>query len=99
MVPRAIRPFRMFARFYIFVPMKRKDNMKEKLEKIRELGLEKIDATKTIQELEDVRKDLMGKKSELAEVLKNMGSLAPEDKKSVGMMTTEIICLKVLLKL
>ena len=64
--------------------------MKEKLEKIRELGLEKIDATKTIQELEDVRKDLMGKKSELAEVLKNMGSLAPEDKKSVGMMTTEI---------
>ena len=47
----------MFARFYIFVPMKRKDNMKEKLEKIRELGLEKIDATKTIQELEDVRKD------------------------------------------
>ena len=64
--------------------------MKEKLEKIRELGLEKIDATKTIQELEEVRKDLMGKKSELAEVLKNMGSLAPEDKKSVGMMTTEI---------
>ena len=64
--------------------------MKEKLEKIREIGLEKIDATKTIQELEDVRKDLTGKKSELAEVMKNMGSLAPEDKKSVGMMTTEI---------
>ena len=64
--------------------------MKEKLEKIRELGLEKIDATKTIQELEDVRKDLMGKKSELADVMKNMGSLALEDKKSVGMMTTEI---------
>ena len=64
--------------------------MKEKLEKIREIGLEKIDATKTIQELEDVRKDLMGKKSELADVMKNMGSLALEDKKSVGMMTTEI---------
>ena len=80
----------MFALSYIFVPLHSKHNMKEKLEKIRELGLEKIDATKTIQELEDVRKDLMGKKSELAEVLKNMGSLAPEDKKSVGMMTTEI---------
>ena len=64
--------------------------MKEKLEKIRGMGLEKIDATKTIQELEDVRKDLMGKKSELADVMKNMGSLALEDKKSVGMMTTEI---------
>ena len=40
--------------------------MKEKLEKIRELGLEKIDATKTIQELEDVRikiytRDLFGR--------------------------------------
>ena len=64
--------------------------MKEKLEKIRDIGLEKIDATKTIQELEDVRKDLMGKKSELADVMKNIGSLALEDKKSVGMMTTEI---------
>ena len=64
--------------------------MKEKLENIKNNGLEKIEIVKSLSELEEVKKDITGKKSELAEVLKNMGSLAPEDKKSVGMMATEI---------
>ena len=64
--------------------------MKEKLEAIRENGLKKIDSAKNLMELEETRKDLMGKKSELAEVLKTIGSLSNEDKKIVGMMATEI---------
>lgn len=64
--------------------------MKEKLEEIKSIGLEKIKSSKTLEELEEVRKELTGKKSPLADVTKNMGSLSPEDKKSVGMMTTEI---------
>ena len=64
--------------------------MKEKLEEIKSIGLEKINNSKTLEELEEVRKELTGKKSPLADVTKNMGSLSPEDKKSVGMMTTEI---------
>jgi phenylalanyl-tRNA synthetase alpha chain len=64
--------------------------MKEQLEQIKENGLKKIEATKTIEELAEVRKDLTGKKSELAEVMKTMGSLTPEMRKEIGMQTTEI---------
>lgn len=67
--------------FLYFCTDEKEGYYERKVRKIREIGLEKIDATKTIQELEDVRKDLMGKKSELADVMKNMGSLALEDKK------------------
>ena len=64
--------------------------MEELLKKVKEEGLEKILNVKDLNELEEVRKDLTGKKSKLSEVLKNMSSLAPEEKKSVGMLTTEI---------
>ena len=64
--------------------------MKEKLEAIKASGLEKIESVKSVAELEEVRKDLTGKKSDLADVLKNMGSLSPEDRKSIGMITTDI---------
>lgn len=64
--------------------------MKEKLEQIKENGLKKIEDAKTIEELAEVRKDLTGKKSELAEVLKKMGSLTPDERKTIGMQTTEI---------
>ena len=65
-------------------------NMKEKLETIKKNGLKKIEDSKTTQELEDVRKELTGKKSELAEVMKTISSLSPEEKKEVGMKATEI---------
>ena len=64
--------------------------MKEKLEEIKVNGLEKIAKVKSISELEEVRKELTGKKSELSEVLKNMSSLSSDDKKTIGMLTTEI---------
>lgn len=64
--------------------------MKEKIEKIKTSGLEKIDKVKNISELEEVKKELTGKKSELSEVLKSMSSLSPEDKKTIGMLVTEI---------
>lgn len=64
--------------------------MKEQLEQIKENGLKKIEAAKTIEELAEVRKDLTGKKSELAEVMKTMGSLTPEMRKEIGMQTTNI---------
>ncbi len=64
--------------------------MKEKLEKIKSNGLEIIEKITNVSELEEVRKELTGKKSKLSEVLKSMSSLSNEDKKSVGMLTTEI---------
>lgn len=64
--------------------------MKERLEKIKTKGLEIIENVKNITELEQVRKDLTGKKSELSKVLKSMNDLSSEEKKSIGMLTTEI---------
>lgn len=64
--------------------------MEERLEQIKVSGLEKINNAKNTNELEEIRRELTGKKSELSEVLKNMSSLSPEEKKTIGMLTTEI---------
>lgn len=64
--------------------------MKEKLDSIREVGLKKLESASSIRELEEVYKELTGKKSELTEILKNMGTLTVELKKEIGIKTTEI---------
>ena len=64
--------------------------MLEKLEKIQNIGLEKIKNTKTTKELEEIRRELLGKKSMLTEVLKSLSSLDAEMKKEVGMKANEI---------
>ncbi len=64
--------------------------MKERLEEIKTKGLELLDSAKTLEELEQVEKNLTGKKSSLAEILKNMGKLNSDEKKEIGMLSTEI---------
>ena len=64
--------------------------MKENLEKILKQGLEKIEKAKTVDEVQEVRKDITGKNSELTKVLKGMSSLSAEEKKEIGMKATEI---------
>ena len=64
--------------------------MKEKLEEIKESGLNSIKNVTNLVELEDVRKELLGKKSGLSGVLKSMGTLSNEDKKTIGILATEI---------
>ena len=64
--------------------------MKENLEKILKQGLEKIEKAKTVEEVQEVKKDLMGKNSELTKVLKGMSSLSAEEKRETGMKATEI---------
>ena len=64
--------------------------MLQKLEQIRENGLNRIANAADLNELEVIRKELTGKKSELQEVLKSLGGLAPELKKSVGMKSNEL---------
>ncbi|MDE6285155.1 MAG: phenylalanine--tRNA ligase subunit alpha [Bacilli bacterium] len=64
--------------------------MKEKLERVRIEGLKKISNANTIEELQEVRRELTGKKSELSEVLKSIGSLSSDMKKEIGIQTTEI---------
>ena len=64
--------------------------MKEKLDTIRKNGLSQIEDAKTIEELTEVRKILTGKKSPLTEVLNTLGSMSPEERKEIGMASTEI---------
>ena len=64
--------------------------MKEKLDEILKEGLAKIEAAKDVNELQEVRKELTGKKSDLSEILKNMGNLSPEMRKEIGLKTTEV---------
>ena len=64
--------------------------MKEKLEKIKENSLKKINECKNTLELQKVMKELTGKKSELTEIMKSMGSLEPDERREIGMITTEI---------
>ena len=64
--------------------------MLDKLERIREEGLERISSAADRDALEAVRKDLTGKKSSLQEVLKGLRDLEPDMKKSVGMKANEV---------
>lgn len=64
--------------------------MLNKLEEIRQNGLKKIAETTELAALQDVRRELVGKKGELTTVLKSLGSLEPEMKRSVGMKANEI---------
>ena len=64
--------------------------MKEKLDSILSKGLETINNTKSLEDLEEVRRELTGKKSDLSEVLKGMGSLDADMRKEVGIKVTEI---------
>ena len=64
--------------------------MEEKLKQIKNKGLEKIENISSISELDEVRKELTGKKSTLSDILKSMSNFSLEDKKKIGMMITEI---------
>ncbi len=64
--------------------------MENKLEKIKEKGLQKIEKVSILSELDEVRKELLGKKSEISDVLKSMSNLSIDDKKKIGMLATDI---------
>ena len=64
--------------------------MKEKLEEIRSKGLKKIEEVKKLEDLQEVTREITGKKSELTEALKSLSELSIEMKKTIGMQATEI---------
>ena len=64
--------------------------MLKELEKIKESGLKRIEEVKSTDAIQELRKDLIGKKSKLTEILKGMSKLSQEEKKEVGMKATEI---------
>lgn len=64
--------------------------MKERLEEIKDNGLKRIEEVKSLEELQELTREITGKKSELTETLKSLSELSVEMKKSIGMQAMEI---------
>lgn len=64
--------------------------MKERLQALRERALRELQDVKHIQQLQDLRVKVLGKKGELTEVLRGMGSLSAEERPLIGQVANEV---------
>lgn len=64
--------------------------MNDSLKKIRQEALERLAAARNVAELEELRVKLLGKKGELTSVLKQMGTLPPEERPAFGKQANEV---------
>ncbi len=62
----------------------------ERLEMIKEAGLEKIAQSSLPEQLQLVRANVLGRKGELTEILKSVGQAAPELRKVIGQAANEV---------
>ena len=63
--------------------------MKEALQQILEDAKKRLQEAQSLQEAEDVRVKMLGKKGQLTGILKSMGSLTPEERKELGMQANK----------
>ena len=64
--------------------------MQAKLQQILEESKQQLQAAVSVQEAEDVRVKVLGKKGALTEILKSMGKLAPEERKELGQAANQV---------
>ena len=64
--------------------------MKNKLEQIRKEAMEALGGLHDLGQLEEFRVKKLGKKGELTQVLRGMGSLPPEERPIIGQLANEI---------
>lgn len=64
-------------------------SMKEKLKAIIDEALKQMEASESLDKLNEIRVAYLGKKGELTNVLKSMKDVAPEDRPMVGQMVNE----------
>ncbi len=63
--------------------------MKERLQKIREEAIVKIQSSENLDKLNEIKVAVLGKKGELTEVLKGMKDVAAEDRPKVGQLVND----------
>ncbi|MDD5832858.1 MAG: phenylalanine--tRNA ligase subunit alpha [Clostridiales bacterium] len=63
--------------------------MKEKLRQITEDALRKISEAKTLDEINDIRVEFLGKKGRITSIMKELKNVAPEDKPVFGQLVNE----------
>lgn len=64
--------------------------MKDKLNRIREDAIAQIEKLKDLEDLEQIRIKFLGKKGELTQVLREMGSLSSEERPIIGQLANDI---------
>ena len=64
--------------------------MLEKLAKLREEVLSKIDGSKNIEELNELKVKILGKKGEFTTIMKGMSEISAEKRAEFGKTTNEI---------
>ena len=64
--------------------------MRQALEEIAQRAQEKLRSVCEINELEETRVRLLGKKGELTAILKQMGKLPPEERPLIGQLANEV---------
>lgn len=63
--------------------------MKEKLEQIKAEALRRIEESSSLEKLNEVKVNILGKKGELTAVLKSMKDVSPEERPKVGQLVNE----------
>ena len=63
--------------------------MKEKVAQLKEQAQSNIERAASLQELEEIRVSLLGKKGELTEISKGMKSVSPEERPIIGQLVNE----------
>ncbi len=63
--------------------------MKERMEAIKKAAFERIESAKSLDDLNEIKTSILGKKGELTSVLKGMKDVAPEDRPKVGQMVND----------
>ena len=64
--------------------------MKEKIIKIKQESIEKINTIENLKELADEKVKYLGKKGELTTILRGMGSLSKEERPIIGSLVNEV---------
>lgn len=64
--------------------------MKEKLSQIKDMAIDKLNKISDLKGLEEIRVEILGKKGELTNILKGMGSLSSEERPVIGQIANEV---------
>ena len=64
--------------------------MREQLEKLRNAALQSIAAASAVEQLQDIRISLLGRKGELTALMKGLGSLSADERPVVGQLVNTV---------
>ena len=64
--------------------------MQEELNTLKEEALNLLESVDSLEKLDEIRIKFLGKKGKITSVLKSLGSVAPEERKTIGMAANEI---------